>query len=202
MTHISVLEKDDLPRLMALVSQLDFSKDINYFRRCLENSDEGRVVLMATYPVLALGRNLVEAQRAKTGGPGAPGKMEGGFRTKSEGLDLDVGLCVVNFAPNYTLFRRLNIPEIQDLNVHKDARGQGVGAALVRAAEDLARARGHTEIGIGVGLTAGYGAAQKLYVKLGYVPDGLGIAADGVPVRPSDLRAVDDAVSLYMVKGF
>lgn len=114
----------------------------------------------------------------------------------------DVGICVVNFAPLYPMFRRLNIPEIQDVNVHPDARSQGVGTALIAAAEDLARARGHTDIGIGVGLTAGYGAAQRLYVRSGYIPDGSGIAVAGdpTPIRPGDVRTMNDDVCLYMVK--
>lgn len=120
---------------------------------------------------------------------------------KGGGGLLDVGLCVVNFVPTYPPFKRLGIPEIQDLNVHPDARGQGAGAALVRAAEDVARARGATDIGIGVGLTAAYGPAQRLYGKLGYIPDGAGISADGMPIRPGDMRAMGDEVCLYMVKG-
>jgi GNAT superfamily N-acetyltransferase len=112
----------------------------------------------------------------------------------------DNGLCVVNFIPSYPLFRRLDIPEIQDLNVHPDARGQGVGAVLVRAAEDAARAQGATQVGIGVGVTAAYGPAQRLYVKMGYVPDGAGVSVDNIPLRPGAIRAVDDAERLYMVK--
>lgn len=117
-------------------------------------------------------------------------------------LGIDVGLCVINFTPLYPLFRKLHIPEIQDLNIHPDARGIGAGTALVTAAENLARSRGYTDIGIGVGLTADYGPAQRLYVKLGYIPDGTGIsiADQAAPLRPGDIRAIDDDVCLYMVK--
>lgn len=154
----------DWPRLESLVQTLDFSKDINYFKKCFDVADESRVVLIAS--------------------------LDG----------CDIGLCVVNFTPAYPPFKRLGIPEIQDLNVHSDARGQGVGAALVRAAEDVARVRGATDMGIGVGLTAAYGPAQRLYGKLGYIPDGAGISEDGMPIRPGDMRAMGDEVRMYMVK--
>ncbi len=111
-----------------------------------------------------------------------------------------VGICVVNFASSYPLFKRLNIPEIQDLNVAAGARHQGVGSALLYAAEELARARGHTDIGIGVGIAASYGAAQRLYARRGYIPDGAGASQDDQTVRLGELRTVDDRLCLYLVK--
>jgi GNAT superfamily N-acetyltransferase len=110
------------------------------------------------------------------------------------------GICVVNFKPIYPMFKRLNIPEIQDLNVVPDFRRQGVGAKLIAAAEDLARTRGHDSMGIGVGLSSSYGAAQRLYVRLGYIPDGAGVSYDGHPVRHGDMRPIDDDLNLYMVR--
>lgn len=113
---------------------------------------------------------------------------------------VDCGVVVLNFAPLYPAFKRLNIPEIQDLNVLPDYRRQGAGAALIKVCEETAKANGHDSVGIGVGLTSSYGAAQRLYARLGYVPDGAGVYYDGQPVRHGEMRPVDDDLCLYMVK--
>ena len=94
----------------------------------------------------------------------------------------DVGGRVVGYAnviwqSAYPHFRREGVPEINDLNVVEEARRRGVGTALIREAESIVAARGHRVIGIGVGLTPDYAAAQRLYPKLGYVPDGRGVHA-------------------------
>ena len=111
-----------------------------------------------------------------------------------------LGYVQVKFAPLYQPFRRLNIPEIQDLNVIPAARQQGLGGALVQACEDLARARGDTMVGIGVGLVASFGAAQRLYISRGYRPDGAGVCYDDVPVRVGSLVAVDDMLTIKLIK--
>jgi GNAT superfamily N-acetyltransferase len=108
-----------------------------------------------------------------------------------------VGSVQFNRHPTYPPFRRLGIPEVQDLMVRPEARRQGVGEALVRHCETLA---GTDEVGIGVGLDASFGAAQRLYVRLGYVPDGSGAVYDDVPVRPGELRPVDGFFCLKLVK--
>ena len=54
--------------------------------------------------------------------------------------------------------------------------------------------------GIGVGMSPDYGAAQRLYVRRGYVPDGRGLTSKGSPVKPGDEITVDDALVLYLTK--
>lgn len=110
------------------------------------------------------------------------------------------GYAQMIWSPTYAPFRRLDIPEIQDVNVIPDARRQGLGAALVACCEQEARAAGKTDIGIGVGLHASFGAAQRLYVRLGYMPDGGGIVYDEITVPAGEMRAVDDLLSLKMTK--
>ena len=112
----------------------------------------------------------------------------------------DAGYALLNWEPTYTPFRRLGFPEIQDLNVVPAARKAGVGGKLVGWCESLALQEGKTDIGISVGLSSSYGAAQRLYVKMGYVPDGAGIAYDDVPVAPGEMRAVDGLLTLKFVK--
>lgn len=107
---------------------------------------------------------------------------------------------MLNRRPLYAPFRRLGIFEIQDLNTDPAFRKQGLASAIITACEDLARAEGRSHIGIGVGLYAGYGAAQRLYIKHGYIPDGAGVVYDGQTVTPGEIRPVDDDLNLMMIK--
>jgi GNAT superfamily N-acetyltransferase len=58
-------------------------------------------------------------------------------------------------------------PEINGLLVYR-LRGRGIGTALITAAEDLARNRGHTMIGLGAGDDDP--RPRALYERLGYRP--------------------------------
>jgi GNAT superfamily N-acetyltransferase len=63
----------------------------------------------------------------------------------------------------------LDCPEIDGLAVWpEDLRSRGIGTALIRAAEELARERGLTTVGIGVGQDNP--RAAGLYARLGYRP--------------------------------
>lgn len=112
----------------------------------------------------------------------------------------DVAYAMLYWNSPYALYRRLGIPEIQDLNTVPAARRQGAGSALIEHCENIAREKGCDMIGIGVGLYSDYGAAQRLYVKRGYVPDGYGVCYDRAPVTPGEIRPVDDDLCLMMVK--
>lgn len=54
---------------------------------------------------------------------------------------------------------------------------------------------------IGVGIGADYGAAFRLYVTRGFVPDGRGVAYAGKPVAIGDTIRVDDSANLYFTRG-
>lgn len=101
-----------------------------------------------------------------------------------------VGYTNVVWQSGYEHFRREGTPEINDLNVVSEFRGRGVATALIREAERIVGARGLRVVGIGVGLTPDYAAAQRLYPKLGYAPDGRGVHKD---------PPWDDAI--YMTRG-
>ncbi len=107
---------------------------------------------------------------------------------------------VLNWQPKYGLFKKLEIPEIQDLNVHPAHRRRGIAQGFISRCEDMARERGFKEMGIGVGLYSRFGPAQRLYVKMGYQPDGQGINYDRMPVVPGEFRPIDDQLCLMMVK--
>lgn len=128
--------------------------------------------------------------------------QEGGTRlvliASAEGQD--AGYCMLAWQPKYAFFKKLGIPEIQDLNVLPDFRRRGIGRFMIEYCEALAREKGHEHIGIGVGMDASYGAAQRLYVKMGYVPDGNGLTYDRKTIVHGEFRPVDDEMSLMMVK--
>lgn len=110
------------------------------------------------------------------------------------------GYVHLNFRPQYAPFLRLEIPEIQDLFVHPDFRRQGLGEGLIAVCENHVREMNKDEIGIGVGITAEFGAAQRLYVRLGYKPDGAGIVFDRGPVMTGELKPIDDRLCLMLMK--
>jgi GNAT superfamily N-acetyltransferase len=120
------------------------------------------------------------------------------FLAEEDGEGL--GYAQLNWLPLYPPFRRLNIPEIQDLNVVPGVRRQGIGAKLVETCEQAAREAGRTEMGISVGLHARFGAAQRLYVRSGYIPDGAGVMHDDIPVSAGEMRPIDDLLTLKLIK--
>lgn len=113
--------------------------------------------------------------------------------------DQYAGHTVVVWSPNYAYFREKGIPETQDLNVLPNYRRQGVATMLVDAAENLMRERSKIA-GIGVGLYADYGPAQRMYILRGYVPDGNGVTYRDAYVKPGASVPVDDDLVLFFVK--
>lgn len=110
------------------------------------------------------------------------------------------GYVQLIWSPGYAPFKRLDIPEIQDLNVLPSERRCGVGRRLVESCEEAIRKSGKAAAGIAVGLDPSFGAAQRLYIKMGYVPDGAGACYDDVPVRAGDMRPFDGQMTLKLLK--
>ena len=100
----------------------------------------------------------------------------------------------------YPNFKNDGIPEIHDVWVSEGYRGNGIGKRLVQYLEKMAHQENHKQIGIGVGLYKDYGRAQKLYVHLGYVPDGHGITYKYQPVVPGDPYPADDDLVIWLKK--
>ena len=65
-------------------------------------------------------------------------------------------------------------PELSDFNVFEPFRNQGVGNQLLEEAEKRVKLISN-KVTLGVGLHLGYGPAQRLYIKRGYIPDGTGV---------------------------
>lgn len=109
------------------------------------------------------------------------------------------GYVTLTWQSLYKPFRQNDIPEIMDLNVLPDFRYKGIGTTLLHAAETEAYTR-HAVVGLGVGLYPDYGDAQRLYVKRGYVPDGLGVTYNYERVQPGDSVTLDDDLVLWFLK--
>lgn len=110
-----------------------------------------------------------------------------------------VGYVTLVWTSPDPVFRSAETPEIVDLNVVPHVRRRGLASALMAAAEQEAWTRSAT-VGLRVGLHPGYGAAQRLYVRRGYVPDGSGVAVDGEPVEEGMALTLDDDATLRMTK--
>ena len=97
------------------------------------------------------------------------------------------------------VFSAGGIPEINDFNVLLKWRRKGIGTALMDAAEAMVAKRSSV-VGLGVGLHKGYGSAQRLYVRRGYVPDGTGVVVAGTTVPEGAEIRLDDEPMLRMTK--
>ncbi len=100
----------------------------------------------------------------------------------------------------YSNFKDEGIPEIHDVWVSEKHRGNGIGKRLVQYLEGLAQQENHKQIGIGVGLYKDYGRAQRLYVHLGYVPDGHGVTYKYKIIVPGDPYPIDDDLVIWLKK--
>lgn len=109
------------------------------------------------------------------------------------------GALHIRYESHYPPFREQRIPEINDLNVLRQYRKQGVATRLIEESERIV-AEQYDTIGIGFGLYKDYGNAQRLYGRLGYVPDGNGIYYNNQPVVPGSMVRADDDLVLYLTK--
>ncbi len=91
------------------------------------------------------------------------------------------------------------LPEVVDLNVLKKYQHKGIGNRFLDVCENMART-GARGISLAVGLHAGYGPAQRIYAKRGYIPDGSGIWYRDVPLAPYAACINDDDLVLYLSK--
>ncbi|WP_273716788.1 GNAT family N-acetyltransferase [Alkalihalobacillus pseudalcaliphilus] len=91
------------------------------------------------------------------------------------------------------------IPEIVDFNVLIPYQKQGIGTQLMNGVEAEAK-RVADVVSLAVGLHTGYGQAQRLYIKRGYIPDGTGVWYQGQPLEPYGHCENDDDLVLYMKK--
>lgn len=107
----------------------------------------------------------------------------------------------INIYPDskYGAFADKGYPEIVDFGVLEKYRRNGIGSKLMDIAETIAMDYSNI-VYLGVGLHNGYGSAQRMYVKRGYVPDGSGVWYQDKVSTPYDVVSNDDDLVLYLSK--
>ena len=112
---------------------------------------------------------------------------------------IPVGYVSLYFRVKEGPFRDTAYPEIVDFNVREAYRNRGIGSRLLDCAEGVA-AMISPIVTIGVGLHAGYGAAQRLYIRRGYMPDGSGVWYHIQICPPYTMCENGDSLILYLSK--
>ena len=92
-------------------------------------------------------------------------------------------------------------PELSDFNVFEPFQNQGIGNLLLEEAEKRVKLISH-KVTLGVGLHSGYGSAQRLYIKRGYIPDGSGVWYQNQPLEMNATIQNNDDLVLYLSKEF
>ena len=96
-------------------------------------------------------------------------------------------------------FANKGIPEVVDFGVFIKYQRKGIGNIILDVVEKIASEISNT-ISLGVGLHSGYGAAQRIYVKRGYIPDGSGVWYKNVQLDQYSSCCNDDDLVLYLSK--
>lgn len=107
----------------------------------------------------------------------------------------------INIYPDskWGAFANRGLPEIVDFGVLEKYRRHGIGSRLMDAAEQIASNYADT-VYLGVGLHSGYGSAQRMYVRRGYLPDGSGVWFQERVCEPYASCCNDDDLNLYFSK--
>ena len=90
-------------------------------------------------------------------------------------------------------------PELSDFNVFESFRNQGIGNQLLEEAEKRVKVVS-SKVTLGVGLHLGYGPAQRLYIRRGYIPDGTGVWYRNKPLEMGASCQNDNDLVLYLSK--
>lgn len=108
------------------------------------------------------------------------------------------GYATILWESEYEGFEEEGIPEITDIEVLDTFKSRGIATKLMDELERRALERSDY-CGVGVGLADPYTAAQRLYAKRGYQPDGKGIFYIEHAHIHEQLE-IDDNQGLMMIK--
>lgn len=133
-------------------------------------------------------------------------RLEDQVQGKCISLTAELEGCPAGYINVYPLgradgpFAGQGYPEIVDFGVLEKYQKKGIGNKLMEIAEQIAAGYADT-VYLGVGLHSGYGSAQRMYIKRGYVPDGSGVWYQNRPCTPYDKIYInDDELILYLSK--
>jgi ribosomal protein S18 acetylase RimI-like enzyme len=99
-------------------------------------------------------------------------------------------------------FAKYEYPEIVDLCVFEKHQNKGIANKILDVAENIA-SEINDNVTLSVGMHSGYGAAQRIYVKRGYVPDGSGVWYNDKQLEQySEECRNDDSLVLHFSKQF
>ncbi len=109
------------------------------------------------------------------------------------------GYLTIKWQAGYLPFKEKGIPEIVDFDVFKKFQRLGIGTKLLDEAENRI-GKVSDFAGIGFGVTQDYGAAQILYSKRKYVPDGNGLIRNSKSLKHGDIVTIDDDIAFCLTK--
>ena len=107
----------------------------------------------------------------------------------------------INIYPSseWGAFANRGYPEIVDFGVLVKYRRHGIGSKLMDTAEQIAS--GYSDVVyLGVGMHSGYGSAQRMYIKRGYIPDGTGVWYGDKVCEQNAACCNDNNLVLYLSK--
>ena len=188
------LATDHIPSISEAFNQIGWNKPASLFEEYLKEQEAGERLVWVAF-INRHGERSAAIQNNKNNWIASSSMIPRN--------DEFAGYVTLKWQSQYPSFKEQNIPEIMDLNLLPHYRKMGIGSLLLDTAEKEAAMRSAT-IGIGVGLYAGadggYGSAQRLYVKRGYIPDGKGVTYNYEPTIPGNSYALDDDLVLWFTK--
>lgn len=96
-------------------------------------------------------------------------------------------------------FVNKGIPEVVNFGVFIKYQNKGIGNKILDVAESIAAQLSDT-ICLGVGVHSGYGSAQRIYIKRGYLFDGSGVWYKGRQLEQYADCCNDDDLVLFLSK--
>lgn len=109
------------------------------------------------------------------------------------------GICTLVLEPTEGPFGGKGMPEIVDLCVFFYLHHMGIGNKLLDVVEAEAFKLSN-EVYLAVGVHSGYGIAQRMYIKRGYIPDGTGVWYQNKQLEQYAVCCNDDDLLLFLSK--